>query len=100
VLQGSGTSRLGDYPQGLPKSQLGALDCVVGNHDYGVHMPLGDGIHERADATRRERICCDPTSRCIDRSSSLDRHRERWGAFRFDANDLDLTAEPRRNSGN
>jgi hypothetical protein len=27
-------------------------------------------------------------------------HRERWGAFRFDANDLDLTAEPPGNSGN
>jgi hypothetical protein len=78
---------------------LGALDCVIGNHDYGVHMPLGDRVHERADAARRERIRDDPTSRCIDWSSCLERYRERWGSFRFDANHSDVTAKPRRNSG-
>ena len=69
------TSRLGDYPQGLPERQLGTVDRFVGNQDYAVHMPLGDGVHERADAAGCERSRCDATSRCIDWSSFLERHR-------------------------
>src|SRR6185437_13575809 len=64
-----------------------------------VYMPLGDRVHERADAAGRERIRCDPTSRCIDWSSCLERHRKRWSGFRFDANYPDLAAKPPRNSG-
>jgi hypothetical protein len=45
-------------------------------------------------------ICRDPTSRRIDRFSCLERHREGWRGFRFNANDPDLIAKPRRNSGN
>ena len=67
--EGGSTSRLGDYPQGLPESQLGTVDRFVGNQNYVVHMPLRDGVHERADAAGCERIRCDPTSRCIDRSA-------------------------------
>jgi hypothetical protein len=78
---------------------LGTADRFVWNQDYVVHMPFGDRVHERADAARRERIRGDPTSRCIDRSSCLERYRERWGGFRFDANHSDVTAKPRRNSG-
>jgi hypothetical protein len=38
--EGGSTSRLGDYPQGLPESQLGTVDRFVGNQNYVVHMPL------------------------------------------------------------
>jgi hypothetical protein len=48
--EGGSTSRLGDYPQGLPESQLGTVDRFVGNQNYVIHMPLRDGVHERADS--------------------------------------------------
>jgi hypothetical protein len=51
--EGGSISRLGDYPQGLPESPLGSVDRFVGNQDYVVHMSLGDGVHQRADAARR-----------------------------------------------
>ena len=94
------TSGLGNYPQCLPKSQLGTLDRVVRNQDYVVHMLLGDGVHERADAAGCERIRRYATSRGVDRFSCLERHHQRWGGFGLDSDHLDLIAKPRRNSGN
>jgi len=43
---------------------LGTVDRVVGNQDYVVHTPLGDGVYERADAAGCERIRRYATSRC------------------------------------
>src|SRR2546421_13071427 len=65
--KGGSASGLGNYPQGLPKSQLGTADRVVRNQDHVVHIPLGDGVHERADAAGCERIRRDAASRRIDR---------------------------------
>jgi hypothetical protein len=92
-------SRFGDYPQGLPQSQLSTLDLVVGHEDYVVHMPLYDGVNESPNPTWCEGIRGDTASRRIDRSSSFQRHRKRWRGFRFDANHPDLTAKPSRNAG-
>ena len=97
--KGGSASRFGNYPQGLPESQLGAVDRVVGNQDYVVHVPLGDGVHERADATGRKQIRRDPTSRCINRLSSPERHREGGGAYWFNFNHPNPTGKPSRNAG-
>ena len=88
--EGGSTSGLGNYPQCLPKSQLGTLDRVVRNQDYVVHMLLGDGVHERADAAGCERIRRYATSRGVDWSSCLERHRQRWGGFGLDPTTLTL----------
>src|SRR5256885_9868264 len=74
--KGGSTSGLGNYPQCLPKSQLGTLDRVVRNQDYVVYMLIGDGVHERADATGCEGIRRYTTSRGVDRFSCPERHRE------------------------
>jgi hypothetical protein len=92
--KGGSTSGLGHYPQCLPKSQLGTLDRVVRNQDYVVHMLLGDGIDEGADATGCERIRRYATSRSVDWSSCLERHCQRWGGFGLDSDHLDLAAKP------
>ena len=98
--KGGSTSGLGNYPQALPKSQLGTVDRVVGNQDYVVHMPFRDTVHDRADTPGCERIRRDAGSRRIDRFPGPERHRERWRGFRFNANNLDLAAKPSRNPGN
>jgi hypothetical protein len=53
--EGGSTAGLGDYPQGLPEGPLGTLDRFVGNQGHVVNISLGDGVHERADATGCER---------------------------------------------
>src|SRR5271168_2434630 len=93
------TTGLGNHPQRLPKDVLRPDDRVVRNRDDVVQEARGDRVDERANAAWCERICRDPTSRGIDWSSCLERHRQRWGGFRLDADHPDLAAKPSRDAG-
>jgi hypothetical protein len=97
--EGGSTSGLCNYPQSLPKSQLRTPDRVVGNQDYVVYVLFGDGVDEGADATRCQRIRCDPASRGVDWFSCIERHRQRWEGFGLDADHFDLSAKLSRDPG-
>src|ERR1700746_3060825 len=44
--KGGSTSRLGDYPQGLPESKFSTFHLVVGTEAHVVHILLADRVNE------------------------------------------------------